>query len=143
MNNTYSLSFWSVGSIRPRHTSVSLLSLLSWGPDETDKTWVSLFSLGTGVSTQTGQTRRSLQVKEKQKEESEEIEKMKVSDVSMTTRTKKEKTAHNRSRWSFLSCRSRRSLLTLKQKGGVHVMHRVVNNMSHATYCIVYYSGLY
>lgn len=58
---TYSLSLWSSGSLRPWQTSVSLLSLLSWGSNETDKTWVSLLSLGTGVSTQTKQTRRSLQ----------------------------------------------------------------------------------
>lgn len=47
--------------MRPRKTSVSLLSLLSRGSDETKKTWVSLLSLGTGVSAQTKQTRRSLQ----------------------------------------------------------------------------------
>lgn len=59
--------------MRPGLTSVSLLSLLSWGPNEADKTWVSLLSLGTGVSTQTRQTRRSLQ-------EEEEDRKRKVGD---------------------------------------------------------------
>lgn len=61
MGWTHRLSFGSIGSLRPRQTPVSLLSLLPWGSDEPEKTWVSLFSLGTGVSTQAGQTRRSLQ----------------------------------------------------------------------------------
>lgn len=58
--------------MRPGQTPVSLLSLLSWGSNETDKTWVSLLSLGTRVSTQTRQTRRSLKEEKNRKKHEEE-----------------------------------------------------------------------
>ena len=66
-SQTYSLSFWSCGSLRPWHTSVSFLSLFSWGSNKTNKTWVSLLSLGTRISTQTRQPRRPLKLEEKRR----------------------------------------------------------------------------
>lgn len=43
------------------HSSVSLLTLLSRGSNETDKTRVALFSFAARISPQTGQPGRSLQ----------------------------------------------------------------------------------
>lgn len=83
-SQTYSLSFWSCGSLRPRHTSVSFLSLLSWGSNKTNKTWVSLLSLGTRISTQTGQPRRPLKEEEKRRREGGEGEEVVKEARSLT-----------------------------------------------------------
>lgn len=58
----------------PRHASVTLLTLLSRGSNQTDKTGVSFLPFAARISTQTRQTGRSLQMEEKQKGESEEEE---------------------------------------------------------------------
>lgn len=58
----------------PRHASVALLTLLSWGSNQTDETRVSFFSFAARISTQTGQTGRSLQMEEKGERQEEEVQ---------------------------------------------------------------------
>lgn len=115
---TYRLSFGSRWSMRPRQTSVSLLSLLSRGSNETNKTWVSLLSLGTGVSTQTRQTRRSLQKDKKMKV----VRRWKtfiyfICSLCQSVEWEyKWLMSYNRSGWSFLSSLAWSSLFTLKYR---------------------------
>lgn len=116
---TYGLSFGSIGAMGSRHTSVTLLTLFSWGSNQAHKTWVSFFSFAARLSTQTRQTGRSLQEEERQKGESEEEEEEDKSprrSLKPGNENMKAAPAYDRARRSFLSRGSWRSLLTLAQR---------------------------
>lgn len=55
-NITYIFSFGTRWSLRSRHSSVSLFSLLTWRSNQTNHTWMSLLTLRTRVTSQTCQT---------------------------------------------------------------------------------------
>lgn len=94
----------------PRHSPVALLALLSWGSNQADKTGVSFFSFAAGISSQTRQTGRSLQMEEQKGESEQQEEEHQPVNDSMEAAA-----AYNRARRSLLSRRSWRALLTLKQ----------------------------